>query len=188
MDNPNTPIGNLITKINNKLATIPFVDSNYTFGLASPMKLIELGVSYIYPAVYSNYTDNNYNYEYLTISSTRKWQSFFLVTKETPQIGKDYEFTNYRVALFIFLNLEKIDDIKLQSVDFTDEIVNEVVKTVFLNSDNIFLQDFKEIEVLPRHEDVMREFEVPSIVSEPKLPFSIARINFTANLINDCSV
>ncbi len=148
------------------------------------------GRTLVYPEIY--YKDagvKKYQYHRLTPDNDYTGLVFFVLDEENTDTSDFNSSTNltYKVGIIFSVNLSKIDEVKLQSYKFTQELIREARNKLRSLSMEV---DFKiKIGRISKDvSEVYREFILDDLEHYNRLPLQVFRIDVEIEINDDCSL
>lgn len=170
--------------IREQLAVMPWLERPYL--IAERFYRKERGKAFYYPETYVG-GDDNKGYARLTPDNDFKGRSFFVIGDGSIDFEpSQYNFIKYQVGIIFSVNLELIDEVKLDQGLFTQELIREVRRIL---TDTMIYHEFgyeivKESRDLKR---VFREFVLDDIELYNRAPMQCFRFDLLLTLQEECN-
>lgn len=170
------------------LGALPWID--FPYFIAQRFEREKNGRRYIYPEVYSrdvNTPDEKYPYHRLTPDNDYMGMFFFFVNDNTNAFQRyQYNWLTYDVAVIFSVNLESIDQVKLQTGLFTQELIRDARRVL---TDSMKQVDF-QMNIVRETRDlrtVYREFTLDNLEQYNRAPLQCFRFDIQIILQEQCT-
>jgi hypothetical protein len=170
--------------IRERLATLPWVD--FPYFIAQRFYRLQGSKQFYYPETYARdlqTPDGKWGYHRLTPDNDYKGMFFFYLGENGNYNGDDY--ITYNVALIFSVNLDLIDEAKLELGLFTQELVRDA-RALILDSE--YYGDFT-LSILRESRDlrtVYREFTLDPVEQYNRAPLQCFRFDLTITYLPEC--
>jgi hypothetical protein len=168
------------------LAEIPWVSHPYHIAQRFVRKRENDSKNYIYPETYVGGGQRKYSYHRLTPDNDYVGMFFFMVGNEESDFKPNQNnFITQNVSIIFSVNLQLIDETKLEQGLFTQELIRDVRRKL---TKNAMLFDFAyTIDSVTRDlNEVYREFTLKELEQYNRVPMQCFRFDMSFTLQEDC--
>lgn len=177
-------IGKAINDIRNEMSQLPWIDHPYF--IAEKFYRRKNGRGYVYPETYAPTKPGSREYHRLTPDDQYSGMFFFVLGDGSNDFEPNqYNFLSYPVGMIFSLNLEKIDETKLNNGLFTGELIREARRML---TDTMINHDFQYTIVSETRDlrKVFQEFVLDDIEAYNRAPMQCFRFNLNITIQEEC--
>lgn len=166
------------------LSQLPWV--SHPYHIAQRFYRKENSKVFYYPETYSGGVDGKFSYQRLTPDNDYSGMFFFVVgDEENDYENNEFNYLTHNVSIIFSCNLKLIDESKLNSGLFTQELIRDVRRMLTANA---MLFDFMyKIKTVTRDlKSVYREFTLDEIEQYNRAPLQCFRFDLSVTVQEDC--
>lgn len=166
-------------------SNLTWIDKAYF--IAQKFHKLEKGRSYYYPETYAPEKPKSRNYTRLTPDNDYKGMFFFLVGEGDINFEPNqYNFITYPVSIIFSVNLDLIDEARLNTGIFTQSLISEARRLI---TDKMIMFDFDYTMESEKRglEDVYREFSMKDIEKYNRAPQQCFRFDMNVRIQEECT-
>ena len=185
-------IDDACNKIRLALSNLPWVSHPYFIAKRFFHVDATTKKQFIYPETYAPYVSDSEDtkkrpYHKLTPDNDYEGMFFFLVSQGRFQDeGNDEDFIRYNVGIIFSVNLELIDETRLnQEGLFTRELMSQARK-VIKDARPSFIFDLKMVTETDDLQEVYREFRLDELEQYNRAPLQCFRFNLEITIEEEC--
>lgn len=177
-------IGKTINDIREEMSQLSWIDHPYY--IAEKFIRRKNNRQYIYPETYAPTKPGSREYHRLTPNDQYSGMFFFVLGDGTNDFEpSQYNFLTYPVGMIFSVNLEKIDEVKLENGLFTGELIREARRRL---TDSMVNFDF-QYEIVNETRDLKRvfqEFVLDDLEAYNRAPMQAFRFNLNIIIQEEC--
>ena len=192
--NPNIPtpvnpveIDRAIVDLNSfMVSSLSWLESGY--GRAYKKLDVTAGKNGYFPLVYRGKIQQDFRYFSATPDNDKIGQCFFLVRRQNllQQNSGLYGYLSYEVSIIFSVNLEKVNEVLLETEIFTENLIKQVKDCIIRENLGTFYR-VQVNQILYNFDEVFAEFNMQRKQQQAeKAPLDHFRINCTIILPEDC--
>ena len=168
------------------LGELPWVSHPYHIAQRFTRKYANDSKSYLYPETYVGGGGRVYRYHRLTPDNDYSGMFFVMVgSEESDESPNQNNYISHDVSIIFSANLQLIDEAKLESGIFTQELIRDVRRKLTKNA-MLFDFDYKIKKITRDLNEVYREFTLKELEQYNRAPMQCFRVDLSIKLHEDC--
>lgn len=175
-----------VNEIRKELSVLTFIDKPYFIAQRFYRRVNEK--TFIYPESYAPEKPGSRNYIRLTPDNDYKGMFFFLVGPERTEFEPNqFNYLEHDVSIIFSVNLELIDELKLNDGLFTQELIRAVRRVLTGTMINHEFE-YKIKSVTRDLKEIYKEFVLDDLEQYNRAPMQCFRFDLSIKIREDCPI